>query len=146
MAVTSQKATPPDFREVPVSGCENRVGLEEVLSKYSLREATGHKGAFPLLKLGKLMGDGECDRDWFLYRNPSRTGRDTPLRLKTILERSIAANSEALLPDATATKKRVFIRSSSKDRLEESLVCRDSRAESNDQDGITCLVGGFNLN
>ena len=146
MAFTSQKAIPPAFRVEPVSGCVNKVVLEEDLSRYAFREATGHSGALLLPKLGKLIGDGECDKDWFLNKNPSRTGRETPLRLKTILVRSIAANSDALLPDATATKKRVFMRSSSKDRLEESLVCRAPRAESNDQDGITCLVGGFSLN
>ena len=59
MAFTSQKATPPAFKAVPVTGCENRIELKAVLPKYTLREATGHKGALLLPKLGKLIGDGE---------------------------------------------------------------------------------------
>ena len=55
-----------------------------------------------------MTGGGVLSKVWFLKRKPSLEGMVTVLLSKEMLSLVHAANSEHMLPEATATKKIVY--------------------------------------
>ena len=111
IALHSQNATEEAFKSEPDLGLRKsfRACAESVLLIYNFRAETGQRLEFPP-KAGITILGGEREELWFLYKNPSMTGRVAELDPgdKAIAFRSILANSETLLPEAMAIRNRVI--------------------------------------
>ena len=97
-------------------------------------------------RVGKEIGGGfDLLTDWVLKRKEGSIGSMTVPALKIVPVRLVAANSDALFPEAKATRKRVFNKRSLLEiwgkakRGDEKL----SSAASRDQLGFFLRAGGF---
>ena len=80
-----------------------------------------------------------------MNRKDGRTGKETISWCKEMPVRTIAANSEALFPEARATKKIVLKNRSCWDRFASENLKEEkaSRTTLRDQAGIFLVAGGF---
>lgn len=140
----------PDFSGNFDTGWRNRKSVAVaslVRCRYVFNAATGHSGC-RLSMAGQVIGGGDLDNDWFLYRKPSFTVSVASLSVSLLFFRDILASSETRFPVARATRKMVFWRRSSEEiwlflNLEFE---KASKIKFSDHEGTTSFLGGSVLN
>ena len=148
IALAIQYDSRPLRRERP--DCTKRVflcGRCEDLSRYEDRVKAGQSWCLVAIA-GKVTRGGVLSIVWFLKRKPSLVGMVTLLSSKEIPSLVQAANSEHLFPEATATKKMVLRKRSSKEAefFRNLGVWRVSKAWLRCQLGIFFCIGGERWN